>query len=359
MRVHQIISTISYGDAVSNDAIAMRDVLVSMGYYTRIYAEHIWKGINAESALPLSKLPNLNSDDVVIYHLSTGTKLTRRFAGLPCRKVVVYHNSTPPEFFFRNNSMLMHVQKQAQRQITALAPYVDYCIADSQYNKQDLREKGYTCPIDVLPILIPFEDYDRPSNPRLLARYSDSAVNLLHTGRISPNKKIEDVISAFYCYQKHYCPNSRLFLIGSFSPSDRYCRQIAAYISRLGLEESVVIPGHSKFQDILTYYRLADAYLCMSEHEGFCVPLVEAMYFNLPVVAYASTAIPETLGGSGLLLQEKDPMQTAAAVDWLMRNPVKKKIIVENQRERLRDFSYERINERFSELFTRFLEENA
>ena len=142
---------------------------------------------------------------------------------------------------------------------------------------------GYTCPIDVLPILIPFDDYAKTPSQQVIDRYSDGYTNLIFTGRIAPNKRQEDVIRAFYDYKKFYNPKSRLILVGGHNGMERYYHRLKSYINALELED-VVFPGHIKFDEILAYYKIADVFLCQSEHEGFCVPLVEAMYFDVPVV---------------------------------------------------------------------------
>ena len=137
---------------------------------------------------------------------------------------------------------------------------------------------GYTCPIDVCPIIIPFADYDREPDAEVLARYrGDGKKNWMFLGRVSPNKKAEDVIRAFTCYKRDYEPESRLFLIGRTGGVKLYDKALENYIRLLGVEDSVIMPGHVTFAEILAYYHLADVFVCMSEHEGFCVPLVEAM----------------------------------------------------------------------------------
>lgn len=359
MRILQLISTIAYGDAVSNDAIAMRDVLIQMGYHTKIYAEHIWPPLTRTAALPIAELPPLRAEDVIIYHLSTGTPLTQQFANLPCRKVVVYHNTTPPRFFYKNKTVLYQVQKESLQQIKALAPYVDYCLADSAFNRDDLRAMGYTCPIDVLPILIPFSDYEQGFSPNVLQKYSDTATNILYTGRIASNKKVEDVLAAFACYHKYYNENSRLFLAGSYTPGEVYFRQLEAYAKQLGIAENIVFTGHAPFRDILTYYHMADVYLCMSEHEGFCVPLVEAMYFKVPIIAYASCAVPGTLGDAGILMSDKSPMLVAGMIHRLTQDIALRKNVIESQNTRLQDFAYATVKAQFEAYLHAFLEEKG
>ena len=183
---------------------------------------------------------------------------------------------------------------------------------------------GYTCPMKVLPILIRFEDYEQEPDADVIRKYSDGATNLLFVGRMAPNKKVEDVISAFAYYKEHYDKTARLFLVGSFQETDLYYQYLQKHIKKLGTHD-VIFSGHISFQAVLAYYKIADVFLCMSEHEGFCVPLVEAMYFGVPIVAYDSSAIADTLGGAGILLKNKDLKKTASYIkDNLYSNQFEK-----------------------------------
>jgi glycosyltransferase involved in cell wall biosynthesis len=172
-----------------------------------------------------------------------------------------------------------------------------------------------------------------------MERMNDGRHNILFVGRISPNKKQEDVIRAFCCYRKEYDPESRLILIGSAGSMENYLEALKDYVRQLGLEESVVFPGHIRFAEILAYYRTADVFLCMSEHEGFCVPLVEAMYFGVPIAAYAAAAVPDTLGNGGLLLDSKEPAYAAAAMDRIIRDEGLRALIRKGQEAVLARFS--------------------
>jgi glycosyltransferase involved in cell wall biosynthesis len=157
------------------------------------------------------------------------------------------------------------------------------------------------------------------------------------------------VIKAYALYKKYYNQKSRLILVGSSNGYENYRRRLEIYVSTLELED-VIMTGHIKFNQILAYYRLADIFLCQSEHEGFCVPLVEAMYFNVPVIAYDSTAIGGTLGGSGILMKEKDALLTAGMIDRLVRDSSLRKNVISAQQKRLKDFSPELIEEKFMQL---------
>ncbi len=342
MRIIQMLPTLSFGDAVGNDTRAIRDILREAGYDTAIYAADVDHRLKAGEGFWLKDMPKLTDEDLLIYHGSTGSQLNFSLMEYGGRKVMVYHNITPPEFFRWYNPLAQKNMAFGYEGIEYLADKVEYCIADSSYNKEELRRMGYECPIDVCPILIPFEDYEREPDPTIMAQYQgDGWTNLLFVGRISPNKKQEDVIKAFYCYQRDYNPKSRLFLIGNPNGMERYEARLRTYAERLGIADKVIMPGHVKFDGILAYYQLADVFVCLSEHEGFCVPLVESMFFGVPIVAYGCCAVPETLGNGGLLLESKEPEMVAAAVNRVVTDESLRNGIAAEQKEMLQKYSHE------------------
>ena len=355
MKILQILPTISYGDAVGNDTVALYHTLKKEGYETAIYAENIDARLKIGDMRSVSELPRLKESDVVLYHLSTGTKLNYELEKLPCRKIIVYHNVTPPHFFEGYSEVSKALCTQGLAGVKHLASCADYCLADSSYNKSELVKLGYDCAIDVLPILIPFEDYKKTPSKKIVNRYGEAEyTNILFTGRIAPNKKQEDVIQAFYYYNKYINPKSRLFIVGSYGGMERYYNELQAYANRLGLK-NVIFTGHIKFDEILAYYKVADLFLCMSEHEGFCVPLVEAMFFDIPIVAYDSSAIADTLGGSGFLLKKKDGKEAAAVMHRILTDEKLREDILYNQRLRLQAFEHGTIETMFLEYLRKFI----
>ncbi len=350
MRIVQVLTTLAYGDAIGNDVLAMKKAFQHMGYTTEILAEHIDGRLPEGTAKPINRLDFLEEKDVVIYHYSTGTELNYKVANTKARLVVCYHNITPPKFF---HGYSLEAEKSCEEGLKAgkyLAEKAEFCWADSEFNKQDLIEMGFKMDIKVLPILIPFEDYNKEPRREVIRKYSgDGMVNVLFTGRVAPNKKHEDIIKTFYYYKKYVNEKSRLFLVGGYAEKDRYYQKLQRYVRELGVQD-VIFTGHIKFDEILAYYQLADVFLCMSEHEGFCVPLVEAMQFQVPVVAYESTAVPDTLAEGGLLLDEKDPMYAALAIDRVVTDRALVNHIREKQRERLNDFSYDVIYKQLKKL---------
>lgn len=347
MRILQLLPTLSYGDAVGNDVLALDGALRRQGYETCIYAENIDKRIDKKVVRNVSELKNLKENDLILYHFSTGTKLNSELRNLPCKIVMRYHNITPYRFFEGYSPVLTELCRNGREQLTALKDDIKYCIAVSEFNKRDLETLGFTCKIEVLPILIPFSDYEKEPDKAIMRRYkNDGYINILFTGRIAPNKKQEDVISAFYMYQKYYNPKSRLFIVGSYDGMPQYYNRLMAYANKLEVK-NVYFTGHIKFQEILAYYKVADLFLCMSEHEGFCVPLVEAMFFNVPIVAYDSTAVGGTLGKAGILISEKNPLETAGLIDYILNHSELRDEMVRRGTERLSDFEHGKIEEQF------------
>ena len=236
MKIVQVLTSFAFGDAIGNDVCALDTALKSMGYQTEIYAEYIDKRIKKEHVFLINRLIKLEKEDIIIYHLSTGTELNYKVAQSKARLLIYYHNITPPEFFHEYNLRTEESCRQGLEAAEYLAKKAEYCWSVSEFNKKDLLTMGYQQKIDILPILIPFDDYKKQPNREIIRKYGeDGVVNLLFTGRVAPNKKHEDIIRAFYYYKKYKNPKSRLFLIGGFDKKDRYFQKLQQYIEKLGL----------------------------------------------------------------------------------------------------------------------------
>ena len=287
-------------------------------------------------------MPELTEDDIIIYHYASEDGFQKPIEETAAKVVLRYHNVTPPEFFHGYDEKAETITRKGLAQIKSMRDAIDYGMVDSEQNKKDLEQMGYECPISVVSILIPFKDYEQQPDLDVVNGYSDGNTNIVFVGRIVPNKKFEDVIACFAAYKKKYDPAARLFLVGNYQETDAYYQHLQEYIKECGVE-NVIFPGHIAFRTILAYYKIADLFLCMSEHEGFCVPLVEAMFFETPIVAYASTAIPGTLGGSGVLVETKEPETVAETMNHMMQDAEYRSEILKKQDARLKDFAYESI----------------
>ena len=223
MKVLQLLPTLAMGDAIGNDVRALEKVIRGMGYQTGIYAEVIDGRLPEGTAQQVEKMPRLSGEDVILYHMSTGSELNFSLEKYPCRKLMVFHNITPPRFFKGYNDAALESAEYGMRGLCHLADMVDGCMADSAYNGDILRELNYRCPITVRPILIPFADYAKEPDASVMEHYKDDGyTNFIFVGRVAPNKKQEDVIRAFYCYKKYCNPKSRLFIVGSYNGKERY-----------------------------------------------------------------------------------------------------------------------------------------
>lgn len=350
MRIIQLLPTLVRGDAVGNDAITMHCILQQAGYETKIYAENYETGIDRDIVDSYRFLPKMEAEDWIIYHFSIGSDtMAALLREMPCRKAMVYHNITPESYFLAYDPEFSKLLRHGREELLAMRDYFRFVIADSSYNKQELQKIGYDCPVAVLPILVPFDDYRRNAAVEILQQYDDHRTNLLYVGRMAPNKKIEDVISAYAQYKKTYDAQSRLFLVGNESALPSYRERLRRYVQKLGLSlvKDVIFSGHVPFEHILAYYRLADVYVCMSEHEGFCVPLAEAMSFDVPIVALDAAAVAETLGDAGLLLPNADSCLAAAVIHAAVTDDGLRAQMQEGGRRRLKDFSYETVRRKF------------
>jgi glycosyltransferase involved in cell wall biosynthesis len=341
--IHQMGSTAAVGDAITNDIIQIDRALRGWGFDTRIYATDISEPLRG-TFLPDSAYSAFqpSPDDILLYHYSVFWENMKMFKASRNRKVFIYHNITPPEFFAGYDNYLESLCSRGRASLGEMRD-CDVCVGDSEYNRQELVEHGFDAHRStVLPIYLQVDDYGSVKpNQELMEKYRDSA-NILFVGRTAPNKRFEDVIKAFYFYCRHVNPDSYLFLIGARF-IHKYNFQLDDLIDRLGLRQRIVFPGKVSLADLKTYYLLADLFLCMSEHEGFCVPLVESMHFDVPILTYKSSAIPGTLGGSGVMFLEKRYEEIAEMMGRMIGDDVFRDRIIAGQRKRFSYFQPENV----------------
>ncbi len=356
MRIVQMLPSLGYGDAIGNDVLALDGAMREAGYDTCIYAVNIDSRLAeyGDRIKPVSEYVD-SPATTVIYHLSIGDALNRFAASLTARILIIYHNITPLHFLYPEFPCSLSYSLQGRDDIGLLGKKAVAAFGDSDFNRRELVAAGYTCPTEVLPILIRFPDYEKTPSQEVMERYqNDTAVKVLFTGRMSPNKCIHDVMAAFTYYQRVCNEDSKLFLVGFYTDTRPYYPALKRYEEQLGAKD-IMFSGHIPFDQILAYYRSADIFVCLSEHEGFCVPLVEAMYFGIPIIAYDSTAVGETLGGAGLLLQDKSPEVVGEAIDLVMKDPALRQRLIDSGRERLKYFDNERIKEQFLGYLKKYL----
>jgi L-malate glycosyltransferase len=311
--VHQLLAALSYGDAIGNEALAIQRQLRAAGYESDIFAEMVHPRV-ARLARPLWQYAQVSSPETVcVFHFSIGSAAGRLIHKAPDRLAIIYHNITPASYFLGFHPHLAGLCHHGRRELAAFAQRTELALGDSEFNRQELAAAGFARTA-VLPIVLDLPLYERPPAPVVRRLYDDGRTNVLFVGRIIPNKKIDDLIRSFAVFQRWVRPHSRLLLVGDHRGFERYFDRLQEMVRELRVDE-VVFTGQVDDEELYAYYRLADVFLCLSEHEGFCVPLQEAMLFGLPVIAFDAGAVRETLHGGGLLLQDKHPELVAELVD--------------------------------------------
>jgi glycosyltransferase involved in cell wall biosynthesis len=284
----------------------------------------------AHLARPLWEYPQVSGPATVsLFHFSIGSAAGRLIHRAPDRLVVIYHNITPARFFLGFHPHLAGLCHHGRRELEAFAPRAELALGDSEFNRLELEQAGFARTA-VLPIVLDLSLYERPPSPVVRRLYDDGRTNVLFVGRIIPNKRIEDLIRSFAFFQAQVQPQSRLLLVGDHRGFERYLARLQQLARELRVDE-VVFTGQVDDDELYAYYRLADVFLCLSEHEGFGVPLQEAMLFGLPVIAYDAGAVRETLRGGGLLLRDKRPEVVAEVLDRVTHGGDLRRAVTESQ----------------------------
>lgn len=341
LQIHQILPTISYGDAIGNEVLEIKSILKAWGYKSEIFAQHIHPGLN-HVVRPYTEYKRYSSpENVLIFHFSIGSDVSGFVKNLQDRKVIVYHNITPHNYFVGINDRLVHLLSEGRNELAEYSNITDLALGDSEYSQKELVELGFKN-TGVLPLIIDFGKYVQRPNQKVLDMFAAAHSNFIFVGRLIPNKKQEDIIKIFYYYNKCIDHHSRLFLVGSYEGTEKYYAQLRGLVKQMNLQ-NVYFTGHVNFKELLAYYRLADIFICMSEHEGFCLPLLESMYFEIPIIAYNSTAVPYTLNGSGVIAIEKQYEELAELAHILIKDEKIRNRIIEKQKLRLKDFERSKV----------------
>lgn len=349
--VHQLVHTLSYGDAISGEVLALQRCFRAAGRESEIFALNVhpkYKGLAREA----SSLP-LDAAGEVILHYSLGSSLNDLYARLTrAARAMIYHNLTPARWFEGVNPRIVRDIEQGVAELPALCRITDRLIADSAFNAGELRALGFDAAVLELPI-----DHTKWGIPRNEGIYSvvkgEPGLHMLHVGRLAPNKCIEDIIRTFWFVHRFVEPQSRLWLVGIDIDTELYSFALKRMVHELELETAVNFVGGMLDDEVKALYEAATVYVCMSEHEGFCLPLIEAMNFGLPVVAFASSAVPDTLGGAGVLVREKRHAEIAEVIGEIYRNSELRAKLAALGRERVQALSFAAFEAQVNELFAR------
>lgn len=345
MRIHQWVPAAHRGDAIGDSARTVRGMLRAMGHDSELFALTMDDDLRGD-VLPFQDAAAA-AGDVTIFHFALPSPMTEAFAGLRGTRVLQYHNITPAAFFAPYDAGLFRLAALGRAELATLAGRVDLALGDSEFNRQELEALGFGR-TGVMPIAVDARRLTgAPARPALERILRDGLINILFVGRIAPNKKIEDHIRLAETYKRYVDSYYRFIFVGRHDGLPRYYAQIRGLIAQYEmLPDRFWFTGPVPDEDLAAFYRWSDAYVSLSEHEGFCVPLVEAMAADVPVVAYAAGAVPETLGGAGILFSPKDLEVAAELLGSVVYDRDLRRGVLEGQRRRLDDFAAPRIEQR-------------
>jgi len=342
MIVNQWVPAAHVGDAIGDHAFAMRDVCRDLGHDSEIFALTIDDDLRDE-VLPWSDRASRDGE-VTILHYALPSPMTAALAVVPGARVLHYHNVTPARFFAPFDLGIARIAAIGRQELGSLAGRVDLALGVSDFNRRELESLGFN-PTGVLPIVVNTERLtEAPPVPSIEHVLQDGLANILFVGRIAPNKEIEDHIRLAEHYKRYVDAYYRFIFVGRYDAVPRYHDAIRALIQQYQmLPERFWFTGPVPDAELAAYYRNAHAYVSLSEHEGFCVPLVEAMAMDVPILAYAEAAVPETLGGAGVSFAPKDLELAAELLGSLVYDEPLRQGVIAGQRERLEAFSRDRL----------------
>jgi L-malate glycosyltransferase len=349
MIINQWVPAAHRGDAIGDSARRVRGMLRAAGHGSELYALTIDDDLR-DDVRPFADA-GARQGHVTIFHFALPSPMTEAFASLPGIRVLQYHNITPAGFFAPYDAQMFRLAALGRQELRSLAGRVDLALGDSEFNRQELEQLGFA-PTGVMPIAVNLDRLtSSPRRPALEKLLGDGLINFLFVGRIVPNKRIEDHIRLAEMYKRYIDSYYRFIFVGRYDGLPRYYSMIRALIVQYRmLPERFIFTGGVPDVDLAAYYRWADAYISLSEHEGFCVPLVEAMATDVPVLAYAAGAVPETLGGAGVLFSPKDFEFAAEMLGTLVYDRPVRDGIIAGQRRRVREFAPDRIEQRLKDV---------
>lgn len=346
--IHQLVHTLSYGDAISTEVLALQRVLRSLGHSSEIFAIHEHPLLKGRS-IPYATISEHGPADIIL-HYSLGSPLNPLYAAWSKgTKTLVYHNITPASWYRSINQRVADDIEAGLRDLPELCGVSDAIWADSKYNAHEIEQLGYKA--HVLELLVDPARWSGQRNEGIYSSVRSSpGTQVLHVGRLAPNKCIEDIIKSFYFLVKYIDTEARLRLVGVDTDTELYSFSLRELANHLGIGYAVEFVGPLSDSEVRSMYEASDVYICMSEHEGFCLPLIEAMHFGLPVIAFAAGAVPDTLGSGGVLVHEKRHAEVGQLLADVARPGDLRDLLIRNGRARVGQFTFERFASRVCEL---------
>ncbi|MNW40488.1 GDP-mannose-dependent alpha-(1-6)-phosphatidylinositol monomannoside mannosyltransferase [compost metagenome] len=336
LRIFQVIDALDYGDAVSNHCIELHRALNNLGYSTQIYSKFSHEKV-AEYRESFEKI-KIRKQDIIIFHFSGKSLLVNELIKLNCKKILIYHNITPHFYFDGMEPHFSHCM-EGREQLQELSGKFDVYLGDSQFNVEELKALGCS-PCEVLPIVVDLE-VKKDRKELALLKKGRAGEKFIFVGRVAPNKKHEDILKVFDYFYTYINPNAELYLIGNYNDYLPYYNKLTELSNRLASKKNIFFTGKVSEEELDFHYKSADVFLSMSEHEGFCVPLLESMSYGLPTFAFDAGAIRSTMGPAGIKLKSKDAADIAELIYYVLEDKELRTKIVANQYDWLNHFSGE------------------
>lgn len=331
-RICQFSTGFHPGDAISQEMISLDHYFRAEGYRSELYAAHIDMSVRSISQKFSRYSPE--SDDILIYHHSIHSDVFDFVIQKNVKKILIYHNVTPAHFFEPYDLQFSYSLSQGKKELVDVRNEFTHSFADSDFNLQELLGMGYEN-VGILPICYDFKNLDLPH----VVRQKFNGIKILFVGRISPNKRQDDLIRFAEIYRKYFRTDFKIQIVGYSSPaSKRFMDELQSLVRFYELEDFIHFSGYVTQSELNGYYREADLFLSMSEHEGFCVPIMEAMHFQIPILAYEAGAVSETMGGGGILFREKNYPYIAELVEEVLQNQNLRNSIRRRQVARLAEY---------------------
>jgi glycosyltransferase involved in cell wall biosynthesis len=356
--IHHFVPVLHGGDAVGRHTIRLRQATRARGLDSEVYVDTL-DPETADEARPVLSYPeSARPGDVVVYQFATASAMAPWLAERPETLVVNYHNITPPELMAPWDNHLALGQLRAQGDLRLLAPRTALAVADSAYNEAHLAQTGFARTAVIAPSANLDDVGPAQAGQNERRDPGSRGARWLAVGRVSPNKALESTIAALAIARAHGDAEATLLVVGK-PATDSYVAALQRYVAELGLSGAVTFTGHASDATVADAYASADVLVVTSEHEGFCVPVVEAMSAALPVVAFDQGAVPEVLGDAGALVGDKDPYALAATIDVLLRDAPRRRAMAEAGRRRLTELDLPTAAERFVDLLVDLMEQRG
>ena len=355
--IHQLVHTLSYGDAISGEVLALRRCLHQLGHSSEIFAINTHPNYRGETR-DYREISAIESDEVWL-HYSIGSPLNDIYRNLKrCQRTLVYHNLTPSRWFAGVNPRIVRDIERGVSELAALCKLSDRLLADSSFNASELLNLGVHA--QVLPLPLDPQRWQVQANAgiaQLVKR--EGGIQILHVGRLAPNKCLEDIVRTFYFVHHHLRPNSRLWFVGIDIDTEVYSFSLKRLAQELKLDQAINYCGCLADSEVRALYENCSVYICMSEHEGFCLPLLEAMHFGLPLIAFESSAVPETVANGGILVNRKSPAELAELVVELSENVALRNRVIQAGYARVSELSYQHFSQVIAQLLRPIEERRA